>query len=276
MRRPASSTDELVSLPQHVTSSCCRSPTRFRLHEHDRRADRLSRRIAGPVPRRDDANHALMGCDVRRQPTPAPARSRSSAPASSRCSRIDSAPRVQARRSGEVKLHRRPTASSCAWAADLDARRRRRRGRVTLTPCARSDEHQHRPAAARQCRQHHRQGRRHCQQRVDDIGGPRMARTCWSPSCPRTATTSRPFLIPERVVANRRLYIVRVEDSPSLPRRQARRGGSRATSPTWAEQLQRLDASRSSTSAPRSRPPTSWWARSRRRATSDSEEGCWR
>ena len=146
-----------------------------------------------PFLEHDDANRALMGSNMQRQAVPT---LRSETPlvgtGMERPVAIDSGVTVVAqarrhRRLGRRLAHRR--------AGERRGDHRRRAGRRHLQPDevhALQPEHLHQPASAGERGRHDRARRRAGGRPVDRTSASlRSGRTCWSRSCPGTATTSR-------------------------------------------------------------------------------------
>ena len=264
-----------------------RLPQRPRLHPQGRRlhaepagerrpdrrlaeAARLRRRLADPVPRErrrepraDGLEHAAPGGAAARAP-----RRRSSAPASRRswrATRARRSPRSAPASIDQVDAMRivvRATEDVAPGDPGVDIYRLRKFQRSNQNTCinqrplvkvgdavarASSSPTARRPTSASW----------------------RSARTCSSPSCPGTATTTRTRSsspsASSRTTSSPRSTSRSSRSPPATPSSGRRR--SPATSPTSARRRCATSTRRaSSTSAPRSARPTSWWARSPPRA----------
>ena len=224
-----------------------------------------------PFLEHDDANRALMGSNMQRQAVP--------------CLRPEKAlvgHRHRAHRRGRLRhrgagaARRRGRLRRCephrgARQRRRDRRRRRRRGHLQPGQVhALQPEHQHQPAAAGQRGRAHRQGRRGRRRRLDRHGRTRAG----AEHAGRVHALERlqlRGLDPHLRARGRRrpLYLDphRGADGGGARHQARARRRSPATSPTCPRRSCRAWTSRaSSTSAPKSRRATCWWARSRPRA----------
>jgi DNA-directed RNA polymerase subunit beta len=223
-----------------------------------------------PFLEHDDANRALMGSNMQRQavPTLRP-RSRWSAPASSAPSRVDSG--VTCRRAAAAwSTTSTPTASWCASNDEETTAGEVGVDIYNLTKyTALQPEHLHQPAPLVKKGDAIAKGDVLADGPSTDLGELALGQNMLVAFMPWNGYNFEDsILISERVVAEDRFTSIHIEElTCRRARHQARARGDHRDIPNVGEARWRGSTSRaSSTSAPRSRPATSWSARSRRRA----------
>ena len=209
-----------------------------------------------PFLEHDDANRALMGANMQRQAVPCLRPEKALVGTGvERVAAVDSGTVVAATRGGVVDyVDTNRIVIRVNDDGNGGGRSRRRHLQPDQVP-AFEPEHEHPPASDRQAR---RQGRRRATSSPTahrpTSASSRSARTCWSRSCPGTATTSKTrSCISERVIAEDRYTSIHIEELVVMAR-DTKLGAEEITRdiPNLAEKQLAVSTSRaSSTSAPK-------------------------